>query len=139
MCGLARHFLPGCEGWILTHPGFSPGMAYATPGCVYLGVHAMSSLASGPLASLAPTRLPSVSAAKAAGSASTSGSSSASASGDSTSYVTNADGSISITTTNAQGQIVSISTSQATATPSSANGFGAQTRAALGSLVNQLF
>jgi hypothetical protein len=100
----------------------------------------MSSLASGPLASLAPTRLPSVSAAKAIGSASTSGSSSAaSASGDTTSYVTNADGSISITTTNAQGQIVSISTSQPTATASSANGFGAQTRAALGSLVNQVF
>ncbi len=99
----------------------------------------MSSIASAS-ASLLPSHLPSISAAKAAGGSAlgsgTSGSSSAS--GDSTSYVTNADGSISITTTNGQGQIVSIATTQATATQASANGFGRQTQTALGSLVNQL-
>jgi hypothetical protein len=100
----------------------------------------MSSIASSTLASLAPSRLPSVSAAKAAGGfalgSGTNGSSSAS--GDSTSYVTNADGSISITTTNGQGQIVSIATTQATLSQASAKGFGTQAQAALGGLVNQL-
>ena len=74
----------------------------------------MSGMSVHSLASLAATRLPSGSGAKASNSSSLAscGSSSASASGDTTSVTTNADGSLCVTLTNAKGKIVSSSIMQ---------------------------